>query len=648
MGQEKHPKGLYILFFTEMWERFSFYLMLGILPLYLTDRAKGGMGWSDDQMAVVVGSYMGLVYFTPFLGGLIADRLLGCRKTILIGATCMMIGHLVLAWPSELGLFLGLGFLILGNGGFKPNISTLLGNLYPPGSPLKDSGYNIFYMGINIGGFVCNFVAALVRNHFDDHPLQITSTWTLAGWHAAFATAGVGMFIGLVLFAVNFRRFAAADQSPSAAEGSASGESLAPLFLQCLLPAVVLAAFGWFAAAWVHGSLPGWMAGWLPASPQRESLSAAWKALKPPTLAFLAGCLPVIYFYLRIWRGVPDRTDRGRVAALLIIFAIAMVFWVTYGLNTTALTVWTRDDTSRQTNVVIEPVTNAMPEFAENAPPDYYYNADARVPRPDRATFEVIDPARYKAMEEKQELSVKTGEKVYVTQDMLRKVYQNTTPETPVLAEREHLKLVNTELFQSINPGFIILFTPLVVGLWRFLQARGKEPSTPAKMGMGLFIEALAPAVMLGATLVSHDGQTKASAAWLFGTYAAVGLGELFLSSMGLSLVSKISPAALRASMMGGWFLSTALGLKVSGIFGEVHARMTTETEHALFWVVLIAANVAAGGVIFLLLPWLKRQMAEGQLNAGLTPVPDPSLAFRASEAPQDAIQGLDPDRRRQ
>src|SRR5437762_7559661 len=156
--------------------------MLGILFQSLTESEKGGMGWSDKIASVIFGSYLALVYFTPFIGGLIADRLLGCRKTIVIGAVLMMFGEFALVLPSETGLYLGLGLLIVGNGAFKPNISTLLGNLYPAGSPLKDAGYNIFYMGINIGAFICNFVAALVRNYVDQHPVQITETWKLAGW----------------------------------------------------------------------------------------------------------------------------------------------------------------------------------------------------------------------------------------------------------------------------------------------------------------------------------------------------------------------------------------------------------------------------------------------------------------------------------
>src|SRR5262249_2086397 len=298
--------------------RFSFYLMLGILPLYLADRSKGGMGWSDADAAVVVGTYMGLVYFTPFVGGLIADRLLGCRRMILIAATLMMSGHLVLPCLTKFGRFLGLTLLIPGKGASKPNISTLLGNLYPPGSPLKDNGYNIFYMGINIGAFISNFVAAFVRNYFDEHPWQITSAWTLTGWHAAFSTAAFGMFFGLILFASFYRRFARADQHPGAAQGAAAGERLLPLFLGCLLPAAILAILGYIVAGGLDDVLPTWLGflslhDWLP------------RDVNPLTLGFMTACLPVIVFYLRVWRSVPDVTDRGRVAALLAIAIIVIV-----------------------------------------------------------------------------------------------------------------------------------------------------------------------------------------------------------------------------------------------------------------------------------------------------------------------------------
>jgi POT family proton-dependent oligopeptide transporter len=597
MEQQRHPRGLPVLFLTEMWERFSFYLMLGILPLYLADSQKGGMGWTDEQAAVVVGSYMALVYFTPFIGGLIADRLLGCRKTIVIGGVLMMIGHLVLAWPTELGMYLGLGFLILGNGAFKPNISTLLGNLYPPGSPLKDAGYNIFYMGINIGAFICNFVAAAVRNYFDKYPLRISPAWTVNGWHAAFATAAVGMFLGLMIFLSNYRRFAKADERPAAGEGSE--ESLTLLWLACLLPAALLGAIGWGLA---DPNVVGWV------STHLLGLSRALyeSPLNPPTAAFLGACLPVIGFYGHVWRRLPDPRERGRVAALLVIFGVVIVFWMTFSLNTTALNVWTRDNTDRQPGPAVRLATDAFPEFAENAPPDYFSNAGPEVPRPARETFDVVSPERYKELENAKELRVVEGETVYVTPEMQAKVYARANPETQTLEEGRHLKLVNTELFQSINAGYVILLTPLVMALWSSLRARGREPSTATKIGLGLLLTAGGPLIMWAATRVSGDGQVKTTAWWLFGTYALVTLGELCLSPMGLSLVNKMAPAQIRAFMMGGWFLSTSFGNKLSGIFGEAYQKV----DHSTFWVVLIVCDVLFAGIVFALLPWLNRQMA--------------------------------------
>jgi proton-dependent oligopeptide transporter, POT family len=160
--EKKHPKGLYVLFFTEMWERFGFYLMLGIFFLYMTDSVdKGGMGFTGKNASDIFGTYIALVYLTPFIGGLLADRVLGYRVAISIGGLLMAAGYIGLALPGETAFYISLLLIIVGNGFFKPNISTLLGNLYnkPEYLSLKDSGYNIFYMGINIGAFVCNFGA---------------------------------------------------------------------------------------------------------------------------------------------------------------------------------------------------------------------------------------------------------------------------------------------------------------------------------------------------------------------------------------------------------------------------------------------------------------------------------------------------------
>jgi POT family proton-dependent oligopeptide transporter len=567
-GRERHPKGLYVLSLTEMWERFSFYLMIGIFYQYLVDSQTGGMAWSGEKAASVVGSYLGLVYFTPFIGGIIADRLLGCRKTVFLGGLFFVLGHTLLAVPTELALYLALAALIIGNGLFKPNISAMVGNLYPAGSPLRDNAYTIFYMGINVGALSCNLVAAIVRN--------------LWGWHWAFATAGFGMGLGLLIFLAGQKHIRDADVRPRA--DGAPRERLTPLWIECLVPAVAAGTIGWFLGAGQGGGLLG---------------------LGSPTTSFLFACVPVAVFFVNIWRKLNDPGERGRVAALLSIFGVVVVFWMVFHQNSTALTAWAVSNTDRTPSEMVQKVVDLRPEFAESAPPEYYSNADAGTPRPHRDTFVVVSDERYEELKKAKALDVEDGETVPVTQKMLDEIYAGAGVTTPVLGPKKHLKLVNAELFQSINPGFIILFAPLMVAFWHLLALRRREPATPAKIGAGLFLTGMSALVMVGAAQAIGDPATKVSAWWLFGTYAVVTVGELCLSPMGLSLVSKLSPPHLRSFLMGGWFLSTAIGNKLSGVFGEVYHRW----DHTTFFLVNTGAAVLAAAVIFALLPWLRRQM---------------------------------------
>jgi len=580
----RHPPGLAVLFLTEMWERFSFYLMIGIFYQYLTDSQTGGMGWDGEKAAVWVGSYLGLVYFTPFIGGLIADRLLGCRKTIFIGGLFFIAGHTILAIPTETALLVALTCLIIGNGLFKPNISTMVGNLYPAGSPLRDNAYTIFYMGINVGAFACNFVAAIVRN--------------LYGWHWAFATAGIGMGIGLITFLVGQKYIRHADTDPkkAAADGTPR-EDLTPLWIECLLPAAVAGAAGWFIG---------------------KNL-----ALGPVTTAFLFACVPVVVFFINIWRKLKDPTEKGRVAALLTIYGVVVVFWMVFHQNSTALTDWAVKNTDRTPNGAMQSLIDFRPEFAESASPEYFHNAGPDTPRPDPSNYQVVSEAAYKKLDKKQP---EDGVVYPVTQKMKDGVYAGTTPATPLLPPLKQVKLVNAELFQSINGGFIILFAPLMVGFWHFLIQRGREPSTAAKIGAGLFLTGMSAVVMVAAVAAAGSPEGKVSSWWLFGTYGVITVGELCLSPMGLSLVSKLSPAHLRSFLMGGWFLSTSIGNKLSGVFGEVYH----EWDHTVFFWVNTGAAVAAAGAIFALLPWLRRQMAESPLPVAVAhekPAPKPASA---------------------
>ena len=228
-------------FFTEMWERFAYYLMVGILLLYMIDTTTGGKGFSQDVGVDIVGSFIALVYLTPFIGGLLADRYLGYIKSIFIGGSLMAAGYLGLSNPGNTAMFISLALIIVGNGFFKPNISTLLGNIYnrPDLRPLKDNAYNIFYMGINIGAFVCNFVAAYLRNVY--------------GWGYAFAAAGVGLIIGLIILATSMKNKDITDadvKKPVQPEDM----PLSKIFSYVFLPAIIAAVIGWFVPFYIFGS----------------------------------------------------------------------------------------------------------------------------------------------------------------------------------------------------------------------------------------------------------------------------------------------------------------------------------------------------------------------------------------------------------
>lgn len=537
-----HPSGLPVLFFTEMWERFGYYLMLGIFFLYMTDTATGGMGFSRELSADIFGTFIALVYLTPFLGGLLADRILGYRNAIVFGGTLMGLGYLGLAIPGTTALYISLGLIIFGNGFFKPNISTLLGNMYntPEYRDLKDSGYNIFYMGINIGAFVCNFVAAYLRNEF--------------GWGYAFAAAGIGMFLGLIWFMSGQKHVKHADVlKPTQKEDLSLGKITGIVFL----PLLVFGAIGWFIPNNLFGS--------------------------DSTDAFIFGSVPVLIFYLSLWVRA-SKEDKAPIAALLSIFGVVIIFWAIFHQNGTALTIWAENYTDRELPVAIEPITGVfgMNQYVDTSPRE--------VPQLDAHGIALRD------------------ESGRVLTEMGPHPYFNNLPQEQWPQEGGTLKLLSTEIFQSINPFFVVIFTPIVVGLFGFLRKKKKEPSTPAKIGWGLFITALSTLVMIGAVLVSQNGIEKSSSMWLVGAYAVITVGELFLSPMGLSLVSKLSPQRITALMMGGWFLSTSIGNKLSGVIAGLWDSIP---QKEYFFLINFAGAMVAALAIFAMVKWLRRVVIE-------------------------------------
>jgi proton-dependent oligopeptide transporter, POT family len=531
----KHPKALYVLFFTEMWERFAYYLMVGILLLYMIDTTTGGKGLSQKVGADIVGSFIALVYLTPFIGGLIADRYLGYIKSIFLGGSLMAAGYLCLAIPGNTAMFISLGLIIVGNGFFKPNISAILGNIYNREDlkPLKDNAYNIFYMGINIGAFVCNFVAAYLRNAY--------------GWGYAFAAAGVGLIIGMIILALNLKHVKIGDiKKPAQKEDM----SMLQIFGFVFLPALITALIGWYIPMKVFGTtIMGTQA----------------------NDAFIFACLPIIAFYISLWVKAKGQDKKG-IGALLFIFSVSIIFWTIYNQNSTGLTIWAEKHTDRTASVSTEKIAGKIFPMQE-----------------------VTDTPRLVNKVNEFFVDVK-GDSGKVIQTMGPDPYFNNVPKDQ-WPKGSSVKLINTEIFQSINPLFIVLLTLVFVPLFDWLRKRGKEPTTASKFGMASFIAGLSALVMVFAIMsVPSVYGYKTSPAWLWGTYFVFTISEIFLSPIGLSLVSKLAPARLTALMMGGWFLSTSIGGKVAGVMTSFWDDFT---DKKVFFLILTIAAFVGGILIY-------------------------------------------------
>ncbi len=549
--KNKHPKGLLFLFFTEMWERFGYYLIIGIFVLYMIDpTATGGLAFSDKYADDIFGTYIALTYLTPFLGGYLADRILGYFKAIYLGGFLMGLGYIGLGIHNEIAFYISMALIIIGNGFFKPSISTLVGNLYSSDEykANKDAGYNIFYMGINIGAFICNIIAAFMRNQY--------------GWSAAFITAGIGMFLGLVIFYSGRKHLESANVMKPVQEGDIS---LSRILSVVFLPAMICGAIGWI--------IPG----------------NIFKS--DSTDAFIFACIPVIIFYVRLYLKA-NTEDKRPLGALLAIFAVGMLFWAVFKQNGTALTRWANYYTDRQVTGTTENVLESI----------------YLVEKKDFETKEVQKyDDQFRAEKDDNDEAIKVqGKDVYFTNESKEKIA--VLEKNPT----QKVSLINTELFQSVNPGWIIILTPIVVGFFMMLRRRGKEPTTPSKIVLGLFISSLSCIVMYLAVYASSNGAIKVSPLWLIGTYGVITIGELCLSPMGLSIVSKLSPPRLTALMMGGFFLSISIGNKLSGVL----ASMWYDYENkANFFLVNMFLLLFATTLGLLILKRLNAVMKEKGIN---------------------------------
>ena len=546
VGENKHPKGLYVLFGTEMWERFSFYSMLALFTLYLRDPVEG-FGWTAAQATTLYANYLMFVYASPLIGGLIADRITGYRKAVMIGGVFFMAGHGLLSIPALWAVYAALTCLVIGNGFFKPNVSTMVGNLYPEGSHLKDRAYNIFYMGINIGAFLAPIVMEIVKSYF--------------GFHAAFAVAAFGMLISVGILWYFKSLVEHPDDLANRKRNAATEKANV-------------------AATAVDAPPSG-------VSDQGTDETAARSA--DQTRQDTMNAVPN-------WK---------RIFALLVIFAIVIVFWMVFHQNGSTLTYWADDNTAWNVSGTISNSINAFWVVTLTFPLIWFWGyLDRRGKEPATPTKMAIGMTL-------------TGLSFLVLY-YAATVGENQAPTAQQLASGEFRinervvtnlgaqgvpkdvldKIVAAKDADGKNLIYGVKFSPKEDAATKQIVSGEQQLMTA--------LNTVAPgqAAQHREAFLQRAHLFRVSAFWLIFAYAVVTLGELMLSPMGLSLVSKVAPINLRGLLMGGWFVATAIGNKLTqiGIYWDIWLQST-------FFLVLAGMALVMAVVLFLLLKPLKRAM---------------------------------------
>ena len=525
---KKHPLGLYVLFGTEMWERFSFYSMLALFTLYLQDPTEG-FHWTPAQATSLYANYLMFVYLSPLVGGWLADKFIGYRKAVMIGGFFFMAGHGLLSIPALWAVYLALTCLVVGNGFFKPNVSTMVGNLYPEGSHLKDRAYNIFYMGINVGALLAPIVMEIVKAKF--------------GFHPAFAVAAFGMVISVSIL--------------------------------------------W----WFKKEVEGVDAGRLskPDEPTIEDVDNSTVSDLLPTEVTEAEV-----------RAIDKVPNWRRVVALVVIFAIVIVFWMVFHQNGSTLTYWANDNTAWSVSGIISNAINPFWVVTLTFPLVWFWKfLDDRGREPSTPTkmaigmllvglsFFFLGYAAMRGESQQVEASMFGNGTFRVNERVLSYLKDEGVPED-VLAAIETAK--NDE-GKSLILEVKFARDDKASGEQKFLAALGKALSTEQ-------LEKFKEVILTKAFLF------QVSPLWLIFGYAIVTLGELMLSPMGLSLVSKVAPVRIRGLMMGGWFVATAAGNKLTmiGIYWSVWKQSS-------FFLVLGGMAFVMSIVLAFLLKPLKKSM---------------------------------------
>ena len=541
---QRHPRGLYVLFATEMWERFSFYSMLALFTLYLRDPNEG-FGWTAAEATSLYSNYLMFVYASPLIGGLIADKVTGYRKAVMIGGFFFMAGHGLLSIPALWAVYAALTCLVIGNGFFKPNVSTMVGNLYPEGSHLKDRAYNIFYMGINLGAFLAPITMEIVRQYF--------------GFHPAFAVAAFGMVISVGILWYFKSHVLSADRKASsdpeqAADTAATATDAPP-----------------------HGISDQENGGHAKGASGDAGRSAAMLAVPN-------------------WK---------RVMALIVVFLIVIVFWMVFHQNGSTLTYFADDNTDWNVTGTISNSINAFWVLTLTFPLVWFWGfLDRRGKEPSTPTKMAIGMTLTGLSFIVLWYGATIGESMTKSADQLaagdfrinERVLNNLAGSG---VSKDVLdRIQNAKAADGKNSVFGVKFSS------KTDEATGAK--TTGEQQLIAAVNAASPGAgdTHRAAILQNAYLFRVSPFWLILAYAIVTLGELMLSPMGLSLVSKVAPINIRGLMMGGWFVATAIGNKLTqiGVYWDIWLQST-------FFLVLACMALVMAVVLATLLKPLKKAM---------------------------------------
>ncbi len=537
-ASQKHPKGLAVLFATEMWERFSFYSMLALFTLYLRDPSEG-FGWTAAEATWLYSTYLMFVYLSPLVGGFIADRYTGYRKAVMIGGFFFMAGHATLSIPAIWAVYLALTFLVIGNGFFKPNVSTMVGNLYPEGSPLKDRAYNIFYMGINVGAALAPIVMEIVRHYF--------------GFHAAFAVAAFGMVLSVLVLWKWKEHIKIADNKHA-----------------------------------------------LSSAEQADAAATAVDA--PPHEVSDQGERTTSQKAMDLMNTV---SDGRRIMALIVIFLIVIVFWMVFHQNGSTITYFADDNTDWAVSGTLSNSINAIWILILTFPLVAFWGFLSRRGK------EPSTPTKMAIGMTLTGLSfLVLGYGAYVGETSTRTADQIASGEFRI-NERVASNLVSQGVPKDVIDKLMAAKKddgkPVIDGV-KFATATDEKTSVKTSGGDGLIAAVNKVAPGQGDAhkekFLQASHLFRVSPFWLIFAYMIVTLGELMLSPMGLSLVSKVAPISKRGLLMGGWFVATAIGNKLTqiGVYWDIWLQSS-------FFIVLACMALVMAVVLFAILKPLKKAM---------------------------------------